>query len=888
MQALNKKTALSKVAFSCAVALFLAISFLYLRNIYEWKDYPDFGYGFGTATGIDVVRVVTDHGRRAGLRVGDRILKVNGRTFRDISEFRSAMERELRDKNTYLIERQGQRFEVTVTNVPAGLGRALGASGLPYLVGLCYALIGTLVFLMKPHRRTSWIFFLLATTFGLFLTFLYKLGVIQPFWLESLIIFTYTFLPAALIHLSFCFPEERGLVKKYPLAQLLPYFASALLFLCTLCVTPTITDTPTTWLVLVMVYLAFAVLSFLASCFQLYLTTTSEIVKLRSKMILLGAAISASLPLLDFIINTLFRIYLLPGFNYYLPFFIVFPLFIGYSIIKHDLFDIDAIIKRTYGYVLTTGAIAGTYALFTLLSNIAFGQLEISRSPLFPLVFVLTVVFLFNPVRNRAQRFIDRVFYRLEYDYRETVERISETMRSLLKLDQIVKSIMDTALGVMFIESGSLLLLNRERLAYEGIGFGGEKARTSGVTRPESRDSQETQEPDAGDLRRDGLDLQAPVAAESQTVVREDIDDPGETAKSEPLPELRLPADAPFIERLAERKREVTVYDIQEDPFFAEHRDNCLRLFEQLEAILIVPLIYENRLIGLISLGGKKSGKFYRREDINLLRTLANQGAVAIENAILLEEMIEKERMEEELAIARDLQMSMLPTACPEVEGFEIAALSMQAREVGGDFYDFIEIGDGKVGLVVGDVTGKSVSGALVMSAARSVFRMLSEEELSVGEIMMRANRRTKQDIKSGMFVALLFAVVDGKERTLSLCSAGQTQPIHLCAETVQARLVETEGDNFPLGIVEEADYLETRLQLAVGDRVVFYTDGIVEAMNEQGEMFGFERLIEAVQGAESLTADSLLKEVTDRVKTFVGGAPQSDDLTVIVLSVAE
>jgi serine phosphatase RsbU (regulator of sigma subunit) len=163
---------------------------------------------------------------------------------------------------------------------------------------------------------------------------------------------------------------------------------------------------------------------------------------------------------------------------------------------------------------------------------------------------------------------------------------------------------------------------------------------------------------------------------------------------------------------------------------------------------------------------------------------------------------------------------------------------------------------------------------------------MLSETELSVGEMMIRANRRIKKDTKSDMFVALLYAVLNAKDRMLSLCSAGQTQPIYFSSSAGGSSLVETEGDTFPLGILEEVDYQETQLQLAPGDRVVFYTDGIVEAMNEQDEMFGFDRLTEVVQGAHSMSAESLLKEIIDRVNAFVGKAPQHDDLTIIVVSV--
>ena len=347
---------------------------------------------------------------------------------------------------------------------------------------------------------------------------------------------------------------------------------------------------------------------------------------------------------------------------------------------------------------------------------------------------------------------------------------------------------------------------------------------------------------------------------------------------------MKLATDAPFIEKLGARKKEVTVYDIEADPLYEQDKEACASVFERLEATLIVPLIYEDRLTGLISLGEKKSGKFYRREDVNLLTILANQGAVALENARLVEEVIEKERMEEELSIARDLQISMLPAECPQVPGFEIAAYSLAAREVGGDFYDFIEMGSNRLGLVIGDVTGKSVSGALVVSASRSVFRMLSEEEATVAERMIRANRRMKKDLKAGMFVALLYAVLDGAAGTLALCSAGQTQPVRRQSVSAGAELIETRGDTFPLGILDEAEYEETVLSLSPGDVIVLYTDGIVEAMNPAGELFGFDRLLKMVSVSAGDTAEALLTETLARLSAFAAGSPQHDDLTLIVI----
>lgn len=264
---------------------------------------------------------------------------------------------------------------------------------------------------------------------------------------------------------------------------------------------------------------------------------------------------------------------------------------------------------------------------------------------------------------------------------------------------------------------------------------------------------------------------------------------------------------------------------------------------------------------------------------------LAFAGAVGIEYSRLFKEFLVKLRMEEDLSSAHDLQMSMLPATCPEVDGYQLAASSTPAREVGGDFFDFFKIGEGKLGLIIGDVTGKSVSGALIMSASRSVFRMLSEEELSVGETMKRANTRIKKDIKSGMFVALLYAVLDAEDGSVGLCSAGQTQPLLLSAKTAEVTLVETVGDTFPLGILDDVNYEETQLQMAPGDKVVYYTDGIVEAMNKNEEMYGFERLQEVVKSSPAETAEALMNDIISSVSDFTGAAPQHDDLTIIVVS---
>ncbi len=425
---------------------------------------------------------------------------------------------------------------------------------------------------------------------------------------------------------------------------------------------------------------------------------------------------------------------------------------------------------------------------------------------------------------------VDRIFFRKEYDYGKIVDQIGNAITSVMDMGHILRHLTRTFVEDMFIDHASVMLLASDGRTYQ--------VRLAD-----------------GDMKQ---------AIESVTM---DYGDP-------------------LVEVFKETKAQLTRYDLLELRQFRDVADKGLALFKDLHASLMVPMIFQERLIGFLNLGEKKSGKFFNREDIDLLHTLANQGAVAIENARLFQENLEKQRMEEELNIARELQTSMLPETCPAIEGFEMAAFSIPAMEVGGDFYDFAETRDGHVALVIGDVTGKSVSGALVMSASRSIFRMLSEEGLAVRDIMRQANKRAKQDIKTGMFVALLYAVIDPDRKIVSMCSAGQTQPVHLIHRTGEAVLVETEGDTFPLGILDDVNYEDTALSLAPGDKVIFYTDGIVEAMNDAKEMFGFERLLETLKGAAGLSAAELLDHLKKSVDAFVDGARQHDDLTVIVLGV--
>jgi signal transduction histidine kinase len=593
---LSKVSILSRphwLIFGFLLGLIAVVYFLYVMNIMRWIDRPDFGWRPLYDSGPNVVAQVFNRGEDAGLRVGDKILEINGETFHTFEELFRIRKDGIGFYNTYKVMRGGRVFEVTIANERMGVKSVLYRSGFFFVNGLAYVLIGILVFLMKPGTPQSWIFLAMTSILGVRMSYFGPSDLMSPMWLYDLRLFIIFFSPAPIIHLALRFPKKHSFLTRMPWLVTVPYLISLGLFIAVKWSAPDPWNIPPSLNRINIIYTLVGAFTFLVSMAWNSLRDQSVLVRLQSKVIFLGMMLAIFIPVTELIIRSLWPEYHFPGPE--MVFFIsliLFPLSIGYSIVKHNLFDIDAIIKRTYGYVLTTGGIAGVYAVFVFLTNLAFGRFEFTKSPLFPLIFILGVVFFFNPIRNRVQKLIDRVFYRLEYNYQETVQRISDSLRSLLSFDEIGKRILNIASSTMFMESGCILVENGDRKSYK---------------------------PMACVEKSDPLGRPVPSSL-SATI---------------------LTGDDPLVRKISERRREVTVYDIMEEPYFAEEKKVYLERFQRLEAALIMPLVYEDRLTGLIALGNKKSGKFYRREDINLLRVLANQGAVAIENARLHQARIE-------------------------------------------------------------------------------------------------------------------------------------------------------------------------------------------------------------------------------------------------------
>lgn len=297
---------------------------------------------------------------------------------------------------------------------------------------------------------------------------------------------------------------------------------------------------------------------------------------------------------------------------------------------------------------------------------------------------------------------------------------------------------------------------------------------------------------------------------------------------------------------------------------------------------LVLPLVSQGELVGLINLGQRLSEQDYSSDDRRLLGTLATQAAPAVRVAQLVRqqqlEALERQRIEQELRVARLIQQFLLPKEVPSVAGYEVSAFYQPARAVGGDFYDFIQFPDGRISFVIGDVTDKGVPAALVMATTRTLLRATAEQLVSPGAVLERTNNLLVEEIPPKMFVTCLYALLEPASGTLVFANAGHDLPYHRTSEGV----FDLRARGMPLGLLPGMQYEEKEATLRPGDCLLLYSDGLVEAHSPSREMFGFPRL-QGLMG-ESVNGN-LVPFLLDRLHAFTGPDwEQEDDVTMVLL----
>jgi serine phosphatase RsbU (regulator of sigma subunit)/anti-sigma regulatory factor (Ser/Thr protein kinase) len=508
--------------------------------------------------------------------------------------------------------------------------------------------------------------------------------------------------------------------------------------------------------------------------------------------------------------------------------FAVIPITLTVVLVRYRLWEIDRVINQTLVYGTLTGVLGVTYVAIVVVIQSALGSVT-RRSELAIAVSTLAAAALFRPVRHRIQAFIDRRFYRGKYDAAQTLEAFSGRVRDELDLGAVTSELLGAAEQTMQPARMSLWL------GKDGVAEGF-------PARPPAANGQRTRSPEIVPVAIDRDDPM--VAAVQAAAVPVDLD------------ELELASPARDALRAAGMR-------------------------------MTVPLVSQGELVGVLSLGRRLSERDYSSDDRKLLDGLAKRAGPPLRVAQLVRDLVRqqalelhaRERMEQELRVAQLIQQQFLPRQLPELPGWRIAAYYQPARAVGGDFYDFIDLPDGLLGLTCGDVTDKGVPAALVMAITHSILRGDASRLIAPGEVLARVNERLCAEIPPPMFVTCFYAVLDPATGHLRYANAGHNPPYAHTEDGV----VELRATGMPLGLMPAMVYEELEATLDPGQSLLFHSDGLVEAHDPQRNMFGFPRLAGLV--GETAGGQALIDRLLRELDGFTGsGWEQEDDITLVTI----
>lgn len=326
----------------------------------------------------------------------------------------------------------------------------------------------------------------------------------------------------------------------------------------------------------------------------------------------------------------------------------------------------------------------------------------------------------------------------------------------------------------------------------------------------------------------------------------------------------------------------------QGEPLFLRPDDKRLGRKSALRAnsAMLCPLIYGKQKLGLLLVARRAGSDPFPSSAFPIFKGIVEQSAFALYNAFIFSEAAEKKRLDQDLQIAYEIQRILLPSSAPEVNGYQISGINIPARQVSGDYYDYIDIDPAHCGVVVADVSGKGVPASLIMAMCRSVLRSKAPGQHSAANVLQQVNAQLYPDIKEDMFISMAYAILDKESPTVTLCRAGHDAPLFYSAREKTVSRINPPG--MALGIDSGGVFnrvtADFSLTLERDDCLILYTDGVTEALDREGTEFGMENVIRSILASASQGAAGIVTKLTDDLRNFAGTHPQQDDITLIVI----
>lgn len=782
---------------------------------------------------------VTEDGAsdRAGLKVGDLILRVNGQTFRNTFEADSIMRRgQIGKALEYTVLRENKEVSLNVT---------LAALGFPFsflafiAAGVAFVGFGAFVALKRPQLKTARLlgtafvllgFPLLAVTPGRGIEF----GLVAAVRLFA-IGTAFSFGIAFLWHSRLYFPKERPELLRKPWTYRAVYILAAIIFLRSVVRAPAAVD-----IAILVVTAAYFIIVKLVFRKQ----ASAEYKKLSKIMNVTAVAVVTASTLLLVVLLVVGKSDVTRA-GYIGLFLIAFPASYLYTIARYRLLDIHLRVRRStqYSFASFAWGVASlallAWVLWLLPSihlplphiRLTGGSLEVLDAPLKAeqqgaaekvvlMVSAVALAFLFRKVGRDGQDFLARKFHRAKYDYRRAGSELAEVMSTRLNMSDLARGIVEKLVQLMRLKRAGVFFFRQQKTCCCSEALGFDRYQWTEFC-------------------------------------------------------LSLPQDLGAI--LSPFKGEIAIQSLPEE----------LRApFQQHGFQLVIPVRSKEKLVGALMLGEKLSESPFTRDDYDFLSAAAGQASVAIENAFLYEELAGQERLKRELEIARKIQLDSLPRDTPSIEGLDIAGSSSPATEVGGDYFDYLVGPDQTLTVIVGDVSGKGTAAALYMSKIQGIMRSLHGFRLSPKDLFVRVNALLWNDLERKSFVTALGAFFHARTRRVVVARAGHLPLFLLRRRDGEVERILPKGIGFGLTskqlFGEELE--EMALRYESGDTFLFVTDGITEAHNSKGEQFGEENLAALLTETADASAAEIRDFVLESVRRFAGDTSQHDDQTVVVV----
>lgn len=765
----------------------------------------------------DVVKDgVTD---KAGIKDGDVLLKLNGESFKTGRRAVEIVNNIPRGGSVlYTIERDGKIMEINVEIVKVFNVIFLAN----YLFDLVCFIVGFIVIMSRPEGVTQRYFYYFGVLLMINGANLQIITKYAPLWVSDIFFgITFIFFQIVFVNFAYLFPAHRSTKNKNLIITLL-------ILICLSAYILNIINRSYLFLpdYLIIIFGNIGIIT-LTTGISIFAHTYFKYIDVQKRKPLRPVLISAVLSLLAFlyilIINRTneYIIFIKPALLLPGLLITVFPLGLGYSIFKYRLMDTAFIVKKSIIYGAITAAIAGIYLIIVFgvgtFFYTLFGRTE---NETLGFISIVIIAFVFDPLKRYLQNSVDKVFYRERYSYQKALLLFSRALPFKMNLNDILDSVVNTISGTMHIEKIAVAIMDDEN----------------------------------------------DITCFSKNI-------PKEYCRYSKEPEG-------IISLLEAYKAPINLSTLYDERHYHNISDLEKENIEKGDIQLIIPMIAHNKVIGFINTGPKLSEKPYSQEDTDLLFTVANQTAIAVENSRLYEKEKQLFKVQEEIKLAYKIQSEWIPKSPPHIKGYEIAGSTTPAEVVGGDYFDYIEIDKNKIAFCIGDVSGKGLPAALMMANTQAILKSQTLSALTPADCIEKTNRLICSSSSDEMFVTLFYGVINLKNNIFTYTNAGHNYPVLYSNSNVSF----LKDGGFPLGVQSNAKYIENSLELMHDSVLLMYTDGLTETFNNKWELFGEERLFKAIKEYSSLSPDEIIRKILEDVKDFRKDKSVLDDLTMVVI----